>query len=89
VASRAFRMSDRVLVETEVYAASGSVELTAELLNQAGQSLVTLPVPPVANGKTRIALPLSSLARSTYVLRIHAKTGGAEARQLAPFQVVP
>jgi VWFA-related protein len=90
VASRAFRTTDRVLVEAEVYAdAESPVDLTAELLNQAGRSLVTLPVPAATNGKTRIALPLSSLARSTYVLRIHAKSGAIEARQLAPFQVVP
>jgi VWFA-related protein len=88
VASRAFRVTDRVLVEAEVFS-DGPVDLTAELLNQDGKSLVTLPVPPAANGKTRIALPLASLARSTYVLRIHAKSGDAQARQLAPFQVVP
>jgi VWFA-related protein len=90
VASRAFRTTDRVLVEAEVFTAlSDPVELTAELLNQEGKALVTLPLKPAVNGKTRIALPLSSLARSTYVLRIHAKSGSAEARQLAPFQVVP
>jgi VWFA-related protein len=90
VASRAFRTTDRVLVETEVYtAATESVELTVELLNQQGKSLVMLPVPALADGKARITLPLSSLARSTYVLRIHAKSGDLETRQLVPFQVVP
>jgi hypothetical protein len=90
VASRAFRSTDRVLVELEVYTNSPvPAALTAELLNQDGRSLVTLPVPAAKEGKTRIALPLSSLARSTYVLRLHAKAGEHEARQLAPFQVVP
>jgi VWFA-related protein len=89
VASRAFRTTDRVLVEAEVYTAAAGVELTAELLNQEGKPLVTLPVPSVADGKARITLPLSSLARSTYVLRIHAKAGDLETRQLAPFRVVP
>lgn len=90
VASRAFRTTDRVLVEAEVFtAATDPVELTVELLNQAGKSLVTLPVKPASEGRSRITLPLSSLARSTYVLRIHAKSGSAETRQLAPFQVVP
>jgi hypothetical protein len=88
VASRAFRTTDRVLVEMEVFS-DGPAELSAELLNQDGKPLVTLPVPPVTDGKTRIALPLSSLARSTYVLRVHAKSGDVQARQLAPFQVVP
>lgn len=90
VASRAFRTTDRVLVEAEVFSnGDGPVELTAELLNQDGKPLVTLPVKPTDTGKSRIVLPLSSLARSTYVLRIHAKSGEAEARQLAPFQIVP
>jgi VWFA-related protein len=88
VASRAFRTTDRVLVEIEAYSTE-PVELSAELLNQDGKALVSLPVPPPKDGKSRITLPLSSLARSTYVLRIHAKSGALETRQLAPFQVVP
>jgi len=89
-ASRRLRTNERVLVEVEAYcAASTPVDMTAELLNQAGKVLVSLPVPPLAGGKTRIALPLSSLARSTYVLKIQAKAGALEAHQLAPFEVVP
>jgi hypothetical protein len=89
-ASRSFRTNERVLVEIEPFSpAPDSVALTTELLNQEGKVLVSLPVPALTNGKTRIALPLSSLARSTYVLRIVAKSGELEARQLAPFQVVP
>ncbi len=89
-ASRRLRTTERVLVEIETYsAAPDPVVVTAELLNQAGKVLVTLPVPAAVEGKSRIALPLSSLARSTYVLRIYAKAGNLEARQLVPFQVVP
>jgi VWFA-related protein len=90
VASRAFRTTDRVLVEVEAYSDEAApVELTAELLNQDGKPLVALPVSAARDGKARITLPLSSLARSTYVLRVHATAGTYEARQLAPFQVVP
>jgi len=89
-AARGFRSNERVLVELEPYSSGpGPVALTAELLNQEGKVLVELPVPPLTNGKTRLALPLSSLARSTYVLRIVATSGDLEARQLAPFQIVP
>jgi VWFA-related protein len=89
-ASRRLRTTERVMVEVEAYSASTDpLELSAELLNQDGKMLVALPVPALTDGKARITLPLSSLARSTYVLRIHAKSGGLEARQLAPFEVVP
>jgi VWFA-related protein len=89
-AARGFRTNERVLVEIEPYSANpDTVALTAELLNQDGKVLVTLPVPPLRDGKTRLQLPLASLARSTYVLRIVAKSGEHEARQLAPFQIVP
>ena len=87
-ASRGFRTTERVLVEIEPFSANPAT-LTAELLNQDGKVLVSLPVPPLTNGRTRLALPLSSLARSTYVLRIVAKSGEHEARQLVPFQIVP
>jgi VWFA-related protein len=89
-ASRRLRTTERVVVEIEPYSARpGPVELTAELLNQEGKVLVSLPVPALTDGKARLALPLSSLARSTYVLRIVAKAGELQARQLVPFQVVP
>ncbi len=89
-ASRRLRTTERVMVEVEAYSASSDpLELSAELLNQDGKTLVALPVPALTGGKARITLPLSSLARSTYVLRIQAKSGELEARQLAPFEVVP
>jgi hypothetical protein len=89
-AARRLRLTDRVLVEVECYSLDGApVDLTAELLNQEGKVLVGLPVPALKDGKTRIALPLTSLARSTYVLRIQAKSGKLEARQLASFEIVP
>ena len=43
-ASRRLRKTDRLLVELESYSSEGPPELTVELLNQKGDSLVTLPV---------------------------------------------
>jgi VWFA-related protein len=88
-ATRRVRKSDRLLVELEAYSQTGSPELVAELLNQKGDSLVTLPVPALSANRTRFELPLQSLAPAVYVLRVRAKTADAQAEQLAPFRVVP
>jgi len=48
---------------------------------------VELPVPPPANGQARITLPISSLAPSTYVLRIAARAGDRAVQQELAFQV--
>jgi hypothetical protein len=89
-ASRRFRVTDRVVVDVECYAAGDEVPtLSARLLNGKGQSLVELRVPPVAAGKARFSLPLSSLAPSTYVLRIEAQAGAGAVQHRTAFQVVP
>jgi VWFA-related protein len=88
-ASRRLRKSDRLLVELEAYAASGTPELTVELLNQRGDSLVTLPVAIPPSGKPRLEIPLQLLAPATYVLKVTAKTADKQVEQHAPFRVVP
>lgn len=88
-ASRRLRKSDRLLVELEAYASSGTPELAVELLNQKGESLVTLPAPATASGKARVEIPLQSLAAATYVLKVTASTAEHRAEQHAPFRVVP
>jgi hypothetical protein len=89
-ASRRLRKSDRLLVEIEAYARGGTPELSVDLLNQKGESLVTLPVPaPSASGKARVEVPLQSLAPATYVLKITAKTAEKRAEHHSPFRIVP
>jgi VWFA-related protein len=88
-ASRRLRKSDRLLVELEAYARSGAPELTLELLNQRGESLVTIPVPASPSGRPRVEIPLQSLAPATYVLKVTAKTAADSAEQHVPFRVVP
>ena len=89
-ASRRLRKTDRLLVELEAYSAAGTPELIVELLNQRGESLVTLPVPaPAGGGKPRLEIPLQLLAPSTYVLKVTAKTADKQVEQHAPFRIVP
>jgi VWFA-related protein len=88
-ATRRVRKTDRLLVELEAHSAAGVPELVAELLNQKGEPLVTLPVPALSNNKARFELPLQSLAPAVYVLRVRAKNADAQVEQLAPFRVVP
>ena len=90
-ASRRLRKSDRLLVDLEAYAANGEPELTLELLNERGESLVTLPVPEASSttGRSRVEIPLQSLAPATYLLKVTARTANQQAEQHAPFRIVP
>jgi VWFA-related protein len=89
-ASRQFRPTDRVVVEVECYAPADAVlTLSAQLLNGQGKALTNLPIPPPIDGKSRLNLPLSSLAPSTYVLRVDARAGDKDVQQRSAFRVVP
>ena len=88
-ASRRLRKTDRLLVELEAYSTTGTPELGVELLNQKGDSLVTLPVPPASTGLHRVEIPLQSLAPAVYVLHVTAKTAEKRVEQHVPFRIVP
>ncbi len=88
-ASRRLRKTDRLLVEIECYSAAGAPELVAELLNQKGDSLVTLPVPAATENKVRVEVPLQSLAPAVYVLRVRAMNADKQVEQHVPFRIVP
>lgn len=89
-ASRRLRKTDRLLVEIEYYAGNGAApELQSELLNQQGDSLVTLPVPAADGNTARLEIPLQSLAPAVYVLRVRAKTADEQVEQHVPFRIVP
>jgi VWFA-related protein len=88
-ASRRLRKSDRLLVELAAHSTIGTPEIIVELLNQKGESLVTLPVPPSPTGRPRLEIPLQSLAPATYVLKVTARTADKQVEQHAPFRVVP
>jgi VWFA-related protein len=89
-ASRQFRPTDRVVVEVECYApGDAALTLSAQLLNGSGQALTDLAIPPPVDGRSRFTLPLSSLAPSTYVLRVGARSGDRDVQQRSAFRVVP
>jgi hypothetical protein len=89
-ASRQFRPTDRVVVEVECYAPTdATLTLSARLLNGKGEALTDLAIPPPVDGKSRFNLPLSSLAPSTYVLRLDARAGDRDVQQRSAFRVVP
>lgn len=87
-ASRVFRATDRVLIEI---ACSSGCEaapvLSAELTNAKGERLIELAVPALVDGKTRVTLPLTSLAPSVYAVRFRAGEGDGHARQVVAFRV--
>ena len=64
-------------------------ELQSELLNQQGDSLVTLPVPAAEGNTSRVEIPLQSLAPAVYVLRVRARTADQLVEQHVPFRIVP
>jgi VWFA-related protein len=88
-ASRRLRKSDRLLVEIEAYSTGATPEITVELLNQKGDSLVTLPVPAAESGWPRLEIPLQSLAPATYLLKVVARTADKHVEQHSPFRIVP
>src|SRR5262245_7854079 len=89
-ASRHFRATDLVVFEVECYGGSdGSPAVSARLLNKKGQPLMELRAPPAPATKRRFTLPLSSLAPSTYVLRIDAQSATESVQHRTAFRIVP
>jgi hypothetical protein len=87
-ASARFAGTDRVIVEIEYQAFGGQTpEIKVDLLNAKGDLLRTLPASPPADGKVRMPIPISSLANSTYVLRIEAVAGDQSTQQWVAFRV--
>jgi VWFA-related protein len=91
-ASREFARGDRVFVDVECYAAApnGQVEMAAHLLSSDGRELAPLALQPTTAGgvtKARFEVPLGSLGRGSYLLRVRAAAGEGTAEQMAGFSV--
>jgi len=87
-ATTRFGGTDRVMVDIEVQAPAGEAPtLKVELLNARGDVLRALDTPQLVDGRARMTLPVSSLANSTYVLRIEASAADQSAQQWVAFRI--
>jgi hypothetical protein len=87
-AATRFSATDRVLVEIEAQAPAGTTpQIKVDLLNAKGELLRALDAPTLIDGRARMPLPVSSLANSTYVLRISAIAGEHAAEQWVAFRI--
>ncbi len=87
-ATMRFGPTERVLVDVDYATTDGGVPvMKVDLLNARGDVLRALDAPPPADGRLRLPLPVSSLANSTYILRITATAGEHSAEQWVAFRV--
>jgi VWFA-related protein len=87
-ASTRFGATDRILVEIECQAPNGETpQIKIDLLNAKGDFLQTLQTVALTGGQMRMPLPVSSLANSTYVLRVEATAGEQTSQQWVAFRV--
>ena len=87
-AATRFTGTDRVMVEIEYQSLGGQTPvIKVDLLNAKGDLLRELGTPAPADGRVRLALPVSALANSTYVLRIEAAAGEQAAQQWVAFRI--
>jgi hypothetical protein len=87
-ATRRFARTDRVLVALACVAPAGATpQLQAHLLSKDGRELAPLPLPDMAGSAIRFELPVGSLGKGTYILRIRARAGNAGAEQHVAFSI--
>jgi hypothetical protein len=86
---REFSRTERLLVRAEAYAPGGTrPDVTARLLNRAGDGMADLPVQGSPAGYVEVELPLSALAAGEYLIELVAKNpAGSTAQELIAFKV--
>lgn len=86
---REFRRTDRLIVRFDAYGpGASSPEVTARLLNRAGQPMLDLPVSSKAAGTGyQLDIPLAGMAAAEYLVEISAKGESGQTRQLVAFRV--
>jgi len=91
-ATREFSRSDKLFVRVPAYAAGGTTpQLTAHVLNRAGDPINELPVTPASpGGEPQIDLALSAFPPGEYILEIKPAGDGAssDSRELVAFRIV-
>ncbi|MFO7694356.1 MAG: VWA domain-containing protein [Vicinamibacterales bacterium] len=89
---REFRRTDRLLIRfaAAVPGGASSAEVTASMLNRAGQKMVDLTVqPPVDPSQSyQVDLPLAGLSPGEYVIEIRAKGVSGESTEFIAIKVV-
>ncbi len=87
-ASRDFSRSERLLIRFDAYASGGATpDVTATLLNRAGQKITDIPIQATAGHPFQIDFILASLAAGQYVIQIDAKNGSGTAQQMVGFKI--
>jgi VWFA-related protein len=85
---REFRRTERLALRVEAYAASGDApNVTAKLLNRAGQPMSALPVES-AGAAYLVDLPLASLAPGEYLIEITAIAGKGSSQDVLAIRVI-
>src|SRR4051812_12194259 len=86
-AARDFSRTERLLIRFDAYASGGAKpEVTARLLNRAGQKMADVPVQPA--GETfQVDFILAPLAAGEYILELDAKSADNTAQQMIGFKV--
>ncbi|MDH4065522.1 MAG: VWA domain-containing protein, partial [Acidobacteriota bacterium] len=74
-ASRRFRRTDRLVIDVPYTVQSGEPKIQASLTNRDGKVLAPLELAPGPTGVARVALPLASMAPSTYTVRVEVAAG--------------
>ncbi|HTM26682.1 MAG TPA: VWA domain-containing protein [Vicinamibacterales bacterium] len=88
IVTREFSRAERLLIRFDAYAAGGTPpEVTARLLNRAGQPMADVPIQATEGKPLVIDFPLASLAAGEYILELNAKAPSGTAQQMIGFRI--
>ena len=87
-ASRDFSRGERLLIRFDAYTAAGArPDVTAKLLNRAGQPISDVPISAPEGQPLLIDFPLAALAAGEYVIELDAKGPSGTAQQMLGFKI--
>jgi VWFA-related protein len=86
---REFSRTERLFIRAEAYAPGGTTpEVTARLLNRAGDRMADLPVQTNPAGFIELEVPLAAFAAGEYLVELNARNpAGSTAQELIAFRV--
>ena len=90
VIEREFRRTDRLLLRIGAQSASGTLAVTARMLNRDGGEMSVLPVTPAGFGDlSHIDVPLAALPVGEFLIEVIAKDSAEQASTLVAIRVTP